>query len=194
MKFVIKHEIKGRLRVHMAQQRMTYEQADVLQYYLQQSDLVVDAKVYEQTADVVISYNGDRAAMIHLLCTFKYQMVEVPEGYLESTGRELNSEYKEKLICKVVWHPLYMEGSAESASPSTGCGGSGCNGDCGIIASSGYGNGRFCHVPAWHRRAVRRVDAQEVRRRPCAHHVFECRQSMAEEGRRGGSCRREGSP
>ena len=39
MKFVIKHEIKGRLRVHMAQQRMTYEQADVLQYYLQQSDL-----------------------------------------------------------------------------------------------------------------------------------------------------------
>lgn len=64
MKFVIKHEIKGRLRVHMAQQRMTYEQADVLQYYLQQSDLVVDAKVYEQTADVVISYNGDRAAMI----------------------------------------------------------------------------------------------------------------------------------
>ena len=60
MKFAIKHEIKGRLRVHMAQQRMTYEQADVLQYYLQQSDLVVDAKVYEQTADVVISYNGDR--------------------------------------------------------------------------------------------------------------------------------------
>ena len=179
MKFVIKHEIKGRLRVHMAQQRMTYEQADVLQYYLQQSDLVVDAKVYEQTADVVISYNGDRAAMIHLLCTFKYQMVEVPEGYLESTGRELNSEYKEKLICKVVWHygkklilpaPIrnvitivngirYMEGPAESASPSTGCGGSGCNGDCGIIASPGYGNGRFCHVPAWHRRTARGVDA-----------------------------------
>ncbi len=104
MKFAIKHEIKGRLRVHMAQQRMTYEQADVLQYYLQQSDLVVDAKVYEQTADVVISYNGDRAAIIHLLCTFKYQLVEVPEGYLESTGRELNAEYKEKLICKVVWH------------------------------------------------------------------------------------------
>ena len=104
MKFVIKHEIKGRLRVHMAQQRMTYEQADVLQYYLQQSDLVVDAKYTNRQSDVVISYNGDRAAMIHLLCTFKYQMVEVPEGYLESTGRELNSEYKEKLICK--WYGI----------------------------------------------------------------------------------------
>ena len=173
MKFAIKHEIKGRLRVHMAQQRMTYEQADVLQYYLQQSDLVVDAKVYEQTADVVISYNGDRAAIIHLLCTFKYQLVEVPEGYLESTGRELNAEYKEKLICKVVWHygkeaditgsnskyyhsckwyPLYMEGTAEPAPSPTGCGRSGCNGYCGITAPSGYGNRRFRYVPAWNRR------------------------------------------
>ena len=172
MKFAIKHEIKGRLRVHMAQQRMTYEQADVLQYYLQQSDLVVDAKVYEQTADVVISYNGDRAAIIHLLCTFKYQMVEVPEGYLESTGRELNSEYKEKLICmalrkeiiftgtdpKCDYHrqryPLYMERTAESAPSPTGCGRSGCNGYCGITAPSGYGNRRFCYVPAWNRRTA----------------------------------------
>ena len=175
MKFAIKHEIKGRLRVHMAQQRMTYEQADVLQYYLQQSDLVVDAKVYEQTADVVISYNGDRAAIIHLLCTFKYQLVEVPEGYLESTGRELNSEYKEKInlqSCmalrkeiiftgtdpKCDYHrqryPLYMERTAESASPPTGCGRSGCNGYCGITASSGYGNRRFCYVPAWNWRAA----------------------------------------
>ena len=167
MKFAIKHEIKGRLRVHMAQQRMTYEQADVLQYYLQQSDLVVDAKVYEQTADVVISYNGDRAAIIHLLCTFKYQLVEVPEGYLESTGRELNSEYKEKLICKVIFtgtdpkcdyhrqrYPLYMERTAESASPPTGCSCSGCNGYCGITASSGYGHSWFRDVPAWYRRAA----------------------------------------
>ena len=29
MKFAIKHEIKGRLRVHMAQQRMTYDEVIV---------------------------------------------------------------------------------------------------------------------------------------------------------------------
>ena len=34
MKFAIKHEIKGRIRIHLAQKRMTYRQADILQYYL----------------------------------------------------------------------------------------------------------------------------------------------------------------
>ena len=31
MKFSIKHEIKGRIRVHMNQKRMTFRQADILQ-------------------------------------------------------------------------------------------------------------------------------------------------------------------
>ena len=35
MKFAIKHEIKGRIRVHLAQKRMTYRQADILQCYLE---------------------------------------------------------------------------------------------------------------------------------------------------------------
>ena len=34
MRFVIKHEIKGRLRVHIQQSRMSFAQADTLQYYL----------------------------------------------------------------------------------------------------------------------------------------------------------------
>ena len=35
MKFAIKHEIKGRIRIHLAQKHMTYRQADILQYYLE---------------------------------------------------------------------------------------------------------------------------------------------------------------
>ena len=34
MRFQIKHEIEGRLRVHMMQSRMTFAEADTLQYYL----------------------------------------------------------------------------------------------------------------------------------------------------------------
>ena len=34
MKFVIKHEIKGRMRIHVSQYRMSYEQADTLLYFL----------------------------------------------------------------------------------------------------------------------------------------------------------------
>ena len=34
MRFIIKHEMKGRMRIHLLQNRMTYEQADILLYFL----------------------------------------------------------------------------------------------------------------------------------------------------------------
>ena len=60
MKFQIKHETKGRMRVHLMQKRMSYEQADTLLYYLHQNKQVSFVKVYERTADAAISYVGDR--------------------------------------------------------------------------------------------------------------------------------------
>lgn len=56
MNFRIKHEIKGRLRIHLEQKRMTDQQADLLLYYIQNLEQVTDAKVYGNTADVVILY------------------------------------------------------------------------------------------------------------------------------------------
>ena len=40
MKFVIRHEIKGRIRVQAVQREMTFEQADTLQYYLSTQETV----------------------------------------------------------------------------------------------------------------------------------------------------------
>lgn len=34
MKFMIKHEAKGRMRIHAVQNRMSYAQADTLLYFL----------------------------------------------------------------------------------------------------------------------------------------------------------------
>ena len=56
MKFVIKHEIRGRLRFHLFQKRMTVRQADMLQYYLTALPGVKSAKVYELTADAAVVY------------------------------------------------------------------------------------------------------------------------------------------
>lgn len=80
MRFVIRHEGKNRLRVHMKQSRMTYEQADVLLYYLESMGGVVRAQVYSQTADAVICYGKgtDRASVLQALQKFAYQNVEVP--------------------------------------------------------------------------------------------------------------------
>lgn len=102
MKFVIKHEIKGRMRIHVSQYRMSYEQADTLLYFLHSNKYVTFAKVYERTGDAVISYVGDRAEMIRTLQQFSYEKVDVPAGVVENSGRELNAKYQEKLIGKIV--------------------------------------------------------------------------------------------
>lgn len=101
MKFVIKHEIEGRLRIHLAQQRMSFREADILLYFLEHLDGVKKAKVYEPTSDAVIVYSGDRPAIITALREFRYQSVTLPDGALETSGRELNAMYREKLIGKV---------------------------------------------------------------------------------------------
>ena len=70
MKFYIKHETRGRLRIHLAQKRMSYGQADTLLYYLENLDGVASAKVYERTCDAVVNYRGSRAAVIRGISEF----------------------------------------------------------------------------------------------------------------------------
>ena len=101
MKFVIKHEIKGRIRIHILQSCMTFEQADTLEYYLSNNKLVTSVKVRERLQDATISYIGSREDIIKLLTSFKYNNVEVPDVYLQNSGRELNREYWDKLVNKV---------------------------------------------------------------------------------------------
>ena len=104
MKFFIRHETKGRIRIHLDQKRMSYEQADTLAYYLENLNGVVTAEVYERTCDAVVCYQGSRAEIISGIRAFHYQDVEVPSQVLQSSGRALNSEYQEKLISKVICH------------------------------------------------------------------------------------------
>jgi len=104
MKFVVKHEIKGRIRVHFCQKRMTFEEADTLQYYLNSQEMITSSKVQERTQDATICYTGDRADVIALLRSFHYDKVDVPDVYRQNSGRETNREYWDKLVTKVVVH------------------------------------------------------------------------------------------
>ncbi len=103
MKFIIKHEIKGRIRVHIIQNKMTYAQADILAFYLNNNKYVTFAKVYDRTSDATINYIGDREEIVTLLKHFRYDEVEVPTGLVENSGRELNAQYQEKLVNKVIF-------------------------------------------------------------------------------------------
>lgn len=102
MKFVIKHEIRGRMRIHLMQYRMSYAQADTLLYFLQNDAQVTKAKVYERTQDAVIFYTGSRRELIGKLQHFRYEYVEVPDGVIENSNRQMNAEYQEKMVEKVI--------------------------------------------------------------------------------------------
>ena len=91
------------MRIHLLQNRMTYEQADILLYFLTNMKTVSSAKVYERTQDAVIRYTGDREAIIEEIKRFSYEKTEVPAGLLENSGRALNAAYQEKLINKVLF-------------------------------------------------------------------------------------------
>ncbi|MCD8022184.1 MAG: heavy metal translocating P-type ATPase [Lachnospiraceae bacterium] len=106
MKFQIRHELRGRLRIHLMQKRMSFHQADVLQYYLDSQENVQSVKIYERTADVTIGYKGSREEMLRCVRRFQYKKAEpdVPETYLQNTGRELSSEYFDRLVMQAVVH------------------------------------------------------------------------------------------
>ena len=104
MRFLIKHEVQGRLRIHVIRNRMTCAEADVLCWVLEKQKNVVKVKVYERTADAVIYYTGDREELIHGLKQFHFEKADVPDNVISSSGRDLNSAYREKLITKTLLH------------------------------------------------------------------------------------------
>ena len=90
MKFTIKHEISGRIRIHLCQRTMSADQADELQYYLITKDFVTSVKIYDRTNDIVICYNTDRLEILNTVKEFNYGSITVPSNYQESQSRQLN--------------------------------------------------------------------------------------------------------
>ena len=70
MKFQIRHEIRGRMRIHVIQSRMSFAQADTLQYYLEQCESVISAKIQNRTEDVTICSD---------VCSSDLPILKIPE-------------------------------------------------------------------------------------------------------------------
>ena len=95
MKFQIMHESTGRIRVRMLPARMTLEQADLLEAYLQGLEGVRQAAVHERTGCAVIRYRGNREALLRAISRFSYRGAA---GLAPShSARALNRAYQEKL-------------------------------------------------------------------------------------------------
>lgn len=90
------------MRIHILQSRMSFEQADTLQNYLDAKEQVINAKIQERTADVTVSYQGSREGILSVLEAFTYERAQVPEVYLKNSGRQMNREYWDRLVNKTV--------------------------------------------------------------------------------------------
>lgn len=102
MKFVIRHELRGRVRIHLYQKGMNLRQADLLQYHISSLPGVRIVKVYERTADAVILFDGSRSEILEGICRFSYENERLNEIVPKNSARALNQEYGEKLVQKLV--------------------------------------------------------------------------------------------
>ena len=104
MRFQIKSETLGRIRIHFNQKKLSFEEADRLEYFVGTLARVSKVKIYERTADAVILYTGDRREILRAIRSYEYDAVEVPAEVLENSGRELNSRYQEKMVVRTLVH------------------------------------------------------------------------------------------
>lgn len=105
MQYTIRHESAHTMRIHMAQVRMSLEQADLLEYYLRDQPYVTDVTIYDRTGDALIKYDKTKTNRENLrsaLTAFSYSDETVKSLVPENTGRALNREYQDKLFCKVL--------------------------------------------------------------------------------------------
>ena len=207
MKFKIKHESRGRIRVQMVQSRMTLEQADLLEAWLQNLPGVDQAAVHERTCCAIITYKGERRDVLSALRDFSYEDESVKSLAGIRSSRAINRTYQEKLVWMVSFKALrtlffpaplraaytivksvpYMYRAAR----------------CllrrqlhvevldGIVRGhfrvpAGFWHRGLCYVPAGAGRAAGGVDPQEIGGRSGPEHVAEHRPGVAQDaGRRG---------
>lgn len=101
MKFIIKHEIKGRIRIHFFLRSMSSRQADMAQGYLLALPGVTAVKVYERTADAAVLFTGSRDGLLERIRRFSFEDEGICRLAPENSGRALNRRYQEALIQKV---------------------------------------------------------------------------------------------
>jgi len=77
-------------------------QADKLEYDLAAQDMILTAKVYERTGDVVITYTGERQILLSYLQTYYYSRKVEEDETLVRSGRAMNRKYWDKLVNRVV--------------------------------------------------------------------------------------------
>ena len=101
MRATIVHESRGRMRLRLRQKNMTIRQADLLETWLKGQPWIREAVVHERTCCVIVTYKGDREAVLSALGAFTWAGAESSVTLSDHSTRTLNREFQEKLVGKV---------------------------------------------------------------------------------------------
>ena len=102
MNATILHESQGRIRIKLKQKRMTLEQADLLEAWLQSRAWAHQVTVHERTCCVIIYYAGDRKPVLDDIRSFSWTQAQHAIALPDHSSRALNREFEEKLVSKIV--------------------------------------------------------------------------------------------
>lgn len=101
MRATIVHESRGRMRLRLRQKSMTIRQADLLETWLKGQPWTREVVVHERTCCVIVTYTGDREAVLSALGSFTWAGAESSVTLSGHSTRTLNREFQEKLVGKV---------------------------------------------------------------------------------------------
>ena len=103
MRATILHESRGRMRIRVEKARMTCAEADLLQTWLGCQSWAKIVDVHERTCCVIIHYHvNQRDQVIQSIKDFSWVTAQNQVSVDVHSGRELNREYQEKLVGKIV--------------------------------------------------------------------------------------------
>jgi len=125
MRFIVRAESRGRIRVHADISRMSLSEADALEYYMKSVPGVKHVKVYDRTCDAVIIYTCSREEVTEALSLFAFEDGYVKALVPEHTSRVSDREFENRLVNRIIFryarmfllpHPLRVFWCANKAA------------------------------------------------------------------------------
>ena len=104
MRFQILHESPGRVRLRAMQCAMSMAEANLLEAWILALPGVDQVTVLERICGVTILFRGERDSLYAALSRFSYEEAGEEIHVLSPHSRQINREYKEKLVFQVLRH------------------------------------------------------------------------------------------
>lgn len=105
MQYLILHESRQRLRLHVPRLNLTLREADILEAYLNSLSFVKSARVHERTGDAIVFFvnkGAGRPALLKALDRFSFVDESIAALAPEHSVRVMNRRYQEKMTALIL--------------------------------------------------------------------------------------------